>query len=55
MGEGDNLLLLQHPDPEYAVATGENRLPQLVVDDPQVEAAVAVFGSTRSTARMPST
>jgi hypothetical protein len=32
MGKGDDPLLLQHPDPEHAVASGEDRLPQLVVD-----------------------
>jgi hypothetical protein len=37
VGHGDDLLLLQHPDPEHAVAAGEDHLSKLVVNDPHIE------------------
>jgi hypothetical protein len=55
MGHGDDLLILEHPDPKHAVAAGEDRLPVLVSRIRTSNAAVAASGSTRSTARMPST
>ena len=37
MGHGDDPRLPEHPNPEHAVATAEDRLPVLVIDDPHVE------------------
>jgi hypothetical protein len=37
MLDGDDLLILQHPDPHDAAATGEDHLPELLVDYPDGE------------------
>ena len=37
MLDSDDLLILQHPDPQDATAAGEDHLPELLVDDPDVE------------------